>query len=198
MKVSGGLVGITLNPIARARFFLTAPELARLAEETKNMAGVTAKVHDCHHNLVAAVISCEERNIHKLISTIVRYINPFTVSVNDLFHLITKVIVPDNVRRDLCAQRTEAEKLLNNFVPEHIQKGTVIVWSQMKTRKLLTWKLTGKKSKVTANNKIVELQEDRSLFARMMMVCRTRPNIDVQEAVGVHEFTVVPEVSFRS
>ena len=27
MKVSGGLVGVTLNPSARAKFFLIAPEL---------------------------------------------------------------------------------------------------------------------------------------------------------------------------
>ena len=109
-----------------------------------------------------------------------------------------KVVVPDNVRRDLCAQRIEGEKLLNNFVTERIQKGTVSVWSKMKKRKLLTWKLTGKKSMVTANNKIVELQEDRSLFARMVMVCRTRPDIDVQEAVGVHKFTVVPRPLFAA
>ena len=198
MKVSGSLVGITLYPIARARFFLTAPELACLAEEAKSMAGVTAKVHDSHHSLAAAVISREERNIHKLIYTIISYLNPFTVSDNDLFNLITKVIVPDNVRRDRCAQKTEGEKLLNNFVTERIQKGTVSVWSQMKKCKLLTWKSTGKKIKVTANNQIVELQEDRSLFARMTMVCRTRPDIDVQEAVGVHEFTEVPRAVFAA
>ena len=31
MKVSDGLVGITLNPSARTKFFLISPELARLA-----------------------------------------------------------------------------------------------------------------------------------------------------------------------
>ena len=42
MKVSGGLVGINLNPNARTRFFLIAPELARLAEEaTKEITGTS-------------------------------------------------------------------------------------------------------------------------------------------------------------
>ena len=40
MKVSGGLVGITLNPSARTKFFLISPELARLAGEAQQMAGV--------------------------------------------------------------------------------------------------------------------------------------------------------------
>jgi len=39
MKVTGGLVGITQNASARERFFLTAPELNRLAEEALVMAG---------------------------------------------------------------------------------------------------------------------------------------------------------------
>ena len=38
MKVSGGLVGITLNEAARTKFFLIAPELASLAEQAKSMA----------------------------------------------------------------------------------------------------------------------------------------------------------------
>jgi len=38
----------------------------------------------------------------------------------------------------------------------------------------------------------VELQEDRCLFARMMMVCKSRPEINLAEAVGVYEFSLVP------
>ena len=35
MKVSGGWIGITLNPNAQTKYFLIAPELARLAEQAK-------------------------------------------------------------------------------------------------------------------------------------------------------------------
>ena len=38
----------------------------------------------------------------------------------------------------------------------------------------------------------MELQEDRSLFARMMMVCKSRPEIDIKETVGQYEFSIVP------
>ena len=68
----------------------------------------------------------------------------------------------------------------------------------MKKQKLLTWKTTGKKTKMTVGNKVVELQEDRSLFARMMMVCKSRPEIDLQEAVGVYEFSIVPRSLFAA
>ena len=44
MKVNGGLIGITQNEAARTKFFLIAPELARLAQEAKDMAGVSGKL----------------------------------------------------------------------------------------------------------------------------------------------------------
>ena len=61
MNVCGGLVGITINPSARAMFFLISPELARFAEEANDMAGVSTKLQDQHHNLTVAVLSCEEK-----------------------------------------------------------------------------------------------------------------------------------------
>ena len=42
MKVSGRLIGITLNPSARMKYFLIAPELGRLAEQAKLMAGTSS------------------------------------------------------------------------------------------------------------------------------------------------------------
>ena len=198
MKVNGGLVGITLNPSARAKFFLIAPELARLADQAKDMAAVTSKFQDRHHNLTAAVLSREEKNVNKLTTTIENYINLFTEPGEELFNLVTKVVMPEDVKRDLCAQSSEGATLLSTFVTERIQKGNVNLWSPMKKRKLLTWKSTGKKTKVTVNNKIVELQEDRSLFARMTMVCQSRPEINLQEAIGMYEFNLVPRSLFAA
>ena len=57
MKVSGGLVGITQNESARAKFFLIAPELARLASEAKSMAGVPLHTPEQHHNFSPAIVA---------------------------------------------------------------------------------------------------------------------------------------------
>ena len=45
---------------------------------------------------------------------------------------------------------------------------------------------------------MIELKEDRSLFARMMMVCKARPEIDIKEAVGEYEFSIVPRSMFAA
>ncbi|CAH3141295.1 unnamed protein product [Porites lobata] len=68
----------------------------------------------------------------------------------------------------------------------------------MKKRKLLTWKTSAKVVKVTAADRIVELQEDRPLLARMMMVCKSRPEIDIKETVGQYEFSIVPRSLFAA
>jgi hypothetical protein len=51
-------------------FFLIATELAWLANQAKNMAGASSKIQGQHHNLTAAVLSCEEKSIEKLSNTI--------------------------------------------------------------------------------------------------------------------------------
>ena len=69
MKVSGGLVGVTLNPNARTNFFLIAFELA---QDAKKVAETTlAKEGTHHHTLSTAVmISRQEKNIEQVITTI--------------------------------------------------------------------------------------------------------------------------------
>ena len=96
MKVSGGLIGIALNPSAHNKFFVIAPELARLAEEAKNMAGLSRqKKTKEHHNLSTAVLVCKERNVKQLTATIKRFSNPFTKESDDLFNLVTLLVVAD-------------------------------------------------------------------------------------------------------
>ena len=79
-----------------------------------------------------------------------------------------------------------------------IETGTEILWSPMKKQKLLKWKTTGKKTKVIVDNKVVGLQEDRCLFARIIMVCKSRTEINIAEAVEVYEFSLVPRSLFAS
>ena len=74
--------------------------------------------------------------------------------------------MPERVKKDLCEQRKIGSQLLDFFVKDRIQSGKENLWSPMKKWKLLTRKNIGKILKVKAADKVLELQEDRSLFAR--------------------------------
>jgi len=136
--------------VQRNKFFLIAPELARLAEEAKNMAGLSRqKKAKEHHNLSTVVLVREERNVKKLRATTERFTNPFTEESDDLFDLATKVDVTEKVKDDLCGQNVIGRKLLETFVNERIKSDKVNVWSKMKKKKLLTWRSNGKKVRIS-------------------------------------------------
>ena len=122
MKVSGGLVGITLNPHALTKFFLIAPELACLSEDAKEMSGTTPAKEGNHHNtLSASVISREEKNLEKLVTTLGNFTNPFIEQSNDLFNLVTKVVTPSKVKEDLLEQCEIGQNLFEKFVKDRTQ-----------------------------------------------------------------------------
>jgi hypothetical protein len=63
MKVYGGLVGITLNPSVRTKFVLISPELARLAIEAEEIAGLSP---GSQHVLSAPAMIRHEKSIADL------------------------------------------------------------------------------------------------------------------------------------
>ena len=79
MKVSGGLIGITLNASARTRFFLIGPELARLSEEAQTMVGVKVKTPTLHHTISTTYHAREEANVSSLTNILRNFTNPFDV-----------------------------------------------------------------------------------------------------------------------
>ncbi|KAJ7394880.1 hypothetical protein OS493_000715 [Desmophyllum pertusum] len=77
--------------------------------------------------------------------------------------------MPDNIKNDLCDQPAVGKMLLESFVSERIKTGKINIWASMKKRKLSTWKTNAKKIKVVVKEQMVELRENRSLFARLFM-----------------------------
>ena len=124
MKVSGELVGITQNERAQAKFFLIAPELAKLASEAIYMAGVYLHTPEQHRNLSAAIVAREDKGVQQVIAAIKSFTNPFSVSKdsasnNDLFNLVTKVVKSKEIKYDLCQQSETGRGLFNTFVDEN-------------------------------------------------------------------------------
>ena len=78
-----------------------------------------------------------------------------------------------------------------------IVRAEVNLWSPLKKLNLKTWKTAQKMVRHQLEDKIVELKEDRSLFARLLIVARSRPEINLQDAIGRYEFTVTFHVCFK-
>ena len=86
---------------------------------------------------------------------------------------------------DLCRQSKLGQQLFDDFVTSRIITNTTNLWAPMKKCQLQTWKAAGKKVKLS-------LGQDRSLFVRLLMVSKSRPEINLEDAVGRHELSFVP------
>ena len=104
--------------------------------------------------------------------------------------------MPDKVKNYLCGQSDIGTRLFEEFVNERIKLNKINMWAPMKKRSLQTWKSATKRIKLKVDQEVVELKEDRNLFARLLLVAKSRPNMNLEQAVGDHELSVVPRSLF--
>ena len=91
------------------------------------MAGATANddINIHHHTLADSVISCEEKSIEQLLTTMENFSNPFSLESDQLFNLVAKVVMTDQVKKDLMEQTNIGQDLFGVFVKYQIQTGKV-------------------------------------------------------------------------
>ena len=84
------------------------------------MAGTSSKTPMHHHNLTIAVRSRQEKDIDRLVSSIQSLTNPFSEESVDFYNLVTKVVIPVKVKKNLGEQSAIGKELFSNFVKERI------------------------------------------------------------------------------
>ena len=104
--------------------------------------------------------------------------------------------MPENVKQDLCKQAEILQALFETFVAKQINSSSEKLWAPMKKQKLAIWTSTLKKIRVSAGDKVVELKQDHLLFARLLVVCKARPSINLEDTMGKYEFSIVPRSLF--
>lgn len=197
MKIRGGLKGLTQQPAAMTRWFLIAPELSRIAVQAEVMVGVQRQMPKHHHDLTDAVIKRYNENIVKL-KEVLEANDPFQEG-GDLINIITKAVMPTEVKEDISNRDQIGQERFDSFVKERIGTGcTLSVWSPMKKANLKTWKSVRLSKKNKASNTIAALKDDRALFARFLVVVLSRPELDVKESISKFELSEYPRALFTS
>ena len=78
--------------------------------------------------------------------------------------------MPDKVKNYLCGQSDVGTRLFEEYVNECIKLNKISMWAPMKKRSLQTWKSATKQIKLKVDQEVVELKEDRNLFARCCLL----------------------------
>ena len=108
MKVQGGITGISNNPNARQRFFLTAPELSCLARDFKNQFHSERSQTADHHDLSPGKVKREHDTTTRIKEAIASH------------NLITHAYVPDEYVPQILNIDTTGQKLYEDYVSERI------------------------------------------------------------------------------
>ena len=135
-KGQGEISGIASYASTLLKFCLTAPELARIAEETEELINVS----DCtaHHGLSQAKVARQELAITKLKTVLA----PCNYAENDttsghMFKLISKEIISQNVQESILSTEIFGKDAYTKFVEERLV-GDRNLWDKMTKMKLLT------------------------------------------------------------
>ena len=91
------------------------------------MAGTSSKKGK-HHDAITSVRTRQEKNIEQLVDSINRFTNPFSEESKD--NLVTKVVMPEKLKEDLCQQSVIGNsRMLCRFVEDRIKSNKCSIWS---------------------------------------------------------------------
>ena len=201
-KGQGGISGITSYPATLLKFCLTAPGLARLAEESERLVATTSTTAPAqHHQLSQSRIDRQERSVAQL-KSVLAPCNLFQTEAGSessdlkgrMFKLMSKEIIPDEGQQSILATEDTDMDAYETFVEERII-GSRNLWDKMTKVKQKTWMSAGKVIKLNTGTEVLILKATTSLFARLLVIARSsRESVDLEEVIGRHEFAYTNKV----
>ena len=200
LKVMGGITGITQNDKALTRYLLTAPEVTRLVKDFWS-GSVEKKARKEHYQLTKPHKKRVFENVSLVKDGITNHVsNPFSSDQAELINVFSNAVVSDTSRVHITERDSIGLTAYHNFVHDRLlPTSEQSLWDPMKKVNLKMFKDNGKKIKCKLEKKVVELNEERSLLTRFLLILKARPEImDISEAIGEYEFTAIPRSLFTS
>lgn len=199
-KTKGGIVGISQKPGALERWFLTAHERAAVTTATKELCGIRRNVQKevTHKEAGRQRIQRDEEDVKKLIATLQSVMsNPFDRESDEgnpipLSNLATGVVMPpDSATRLLNSENLGRQEMMRSFISKRLNSNEIQFWDPVSKLRIQTFASMAKKAKAkSADEKIVTVNADRSLFARLLIASRSR-DINLREVLK-YELSAVP------
>ena len=98
--------------------------------------------------------------------------------------------------KDICLIEEVGVAKMETFIQESIKTEQANICAMVRKVWLQTWSASLKNAHVAISNKVLELKEDRGLFARI--VSKSRTDIHLQECLSTYELSIVPRSLFAA
>ena len=135
-------------------------------------------------------------NVTALQKAITTATNPFMYEEDDLINMMTNAVLPCEVQEDIGDRDEKGQCAYLTFVQRRITTNAENLWSRMHKLNLKMWKYSRRAVKNMLFSQVIELKDDRSLFARLVIIARMRPEVNLAEAIGNYEFNALPRALF--
>ena len=111
----------------------------------------------CHQELSQTILKRQTKNAQKLVSTIEVFINPFSYQENYIKNLVTKAVMLEKIKQDICLFEEVGVAKMEIFIQEHIKTEQVNIWATMQKVRLQTWSVSLENVHVAISNNVLEL-----------------------------------------
>ena len=142
IKRVGGAMGLTENETALQRWLICGPEISRLLNEFESINEGVNHVWE-HHEFPDPVQSIFHKEVKSLLSALEDVGNPFDDDSSDLFHLETKIAVPETIAQNLYKLENVGEKHFRDFIEQRVWKRSVPLSDTISKIKLSLFKAVG-------------------------------------------------------
>ena len=112
-----------------------------------------------------------------------------------VFNVISKAVLPPLFATEVINHTSIGHVAYQDFISNRFH-GNISVWSPMQKRNLKSFKANNKMIKKKVDNKVVQLREEKNLLTRFLITARKRPELNLEEALGNFEFSVVSKALF--
>ena len=137
--------------------------------------------------LVFFRIQHDEECVHRIMETINSMINPWQCSEDGLVSLSSGAVASESATSDLLSANDVGESKLQEFIETRLSSKTRDIFDNIRLLKLKTF--TDSHSKPKAKTSSKQVLTERSMFARMIVVARSR-SIDLKDVLSYPLSTV--------
>ena len=172
--------------------------MARLAEEAEFLISEPTSIKTEYHKLSPHFLKLEEDQVYKLTNTLISIDNPFEVETGKLFNIVPKKVALEKVQDDVCNYSKIGEDAKQTFLSERIFTRKANLWAPLSNVKISLWKEMTKKIKIKTKGELEaqEFSAGRAYFGRMLVIGKSRKDINFKNVIGKYELAVIPRSVF--
>lgn len=141
-KSKGGIVGISQNPEALQRWFLTGHERAAITTAVKEMCGINDPDRIGNHKESGCKrVQRDENDVRKLVGCFTSGLikDPFSEDNDALSNVATGVVLPAEIAERLLGSKNDGVKQLDSFIKHRLNSNDVSFWDAIPNLKIKTF-----------------------------------------------------------